>query len=293
MTAYFRQAFDSFDDIAALPHDAAAKLIEDRDLDILVDLAGHTRGTRLELFAYRPAPISANYLGYSATVGAPYIDYLITDPRQLSPGAEAHFTEALVQLPDSFMAARPAEISERRLSRAELGPPEDAIVFANFNKHYKHESRMFAQVMRLLKRLPSSLSDLTKTRNNIANSLLYIPNSLQNPKILVGYTLSHWKSEKALAIRSWIGSPLLMIRSRFLSAKERTALQAVMRHPSETHGVARRANAILLLDDGWNCAKVAEALYLDDDTVRTWFKRYQAGGLDEMRRLIGRGEAAT
>ncbi len=157
MTAYFRQAFDSFDDIAALPHDAAAKLIEDREIDILVDLAGHTRGTRLELFAYRPAPISAHYLGYSATVGAPYIDYLITDPRQLSPGAEAHFTEALVQLPDSFMAARPADISERRYSRAELGLPEDAIVFANFNKHYKHEPRMFARVMRLLKRLPGSV----------------------------------------------------------------------------------------------------------------------------------------
>ena len=55
-----------------------------------------------------------------------------------------------------------------------------------------------------------------------------------------------------------------------------------MRRPSEIHGVARRANAILLLDDGWNCAKVAEAFYLDDDTVWTWFKRYQAGGLDEM-----------
>ena len=55
-----------------------------------------------------------------------------------------------------------------------------------------------------------------------------------------------------------------MLRGGFLSAKERTALQAVMRHPSEIHGVARRANAILLLDDGWNCAKVAEALYLDD-----------------------------
>ena len=73
-----------------------------------------------------------------------------------------------------------------------------------------------------------------------------------------------------------------MVRGGFLSARERTALQAVMRHPSEIHGVARRANAILLLDDGWNCAKVAEALYLDDDRVRTWFKRYQAGGLDEM-----------
>ena len=82
-----------------------------------------------------------------------------------------------------------------------------------------------------------------------------------------------------------------MIRGRFLSAKERTALKAVMRHPSEIHGVARRANAILLLDDGWNCAKVAEALYLDDDTVRTWFKRYQAGGLDEMKVFDWKGRS--
>ncbi len=73
-----------------------------------------------------------------------------------------------------------------------------------------------------------------------------------------------------------------MLRGGFLSAKECTALQAVMRHPSEMHGVARRANAILLLDDGLSCADVAEVLYLDDDRVRTWFKRYQAGSLDEM-----------
>ena len=67
------------------------------------------------------------------------------------------------------------------------------------------------------------------------------------------YTLSLWQPEKVVAIRSWIDSSLVMLRGGFLSAKERTALQAVMRHPSEIHGVARRANAILLLDDGWNC----------------------------------------
>ena len=73
-----------------------------------------------------------------------------------------------------------------------------------------------------------------------------------------------------------------MIRGGFLSAKERAALTAVIRHPSEIHGVARRANAVLLLDKGWSCAAVSEALYLDDDTVRAWLKRYRAGGLDEM-----------
>jgi transposase len=73
-----------------------------------------------------------------------------------------------------------------------------------------------------------------------------------------------------------------MTRGGFLSGKERAALRAVMGHPSETHGVARRANAILLLDDGLSCAEVAKVLYLDDDTVRTWLKRYRVGGLDEM-----------
>ena len=73
-----------------------------------------------------------------------------------------------------------------------------------------------------------------------------------------------------------------MIRGGFLSAKERTALKAVIGQPSESYGVARRANALLLLDDGWSCAEVATAFYLDDDTVRTWLKHYRAGGLDEL-----------
>ncbi len=73
-----------------------------------------------------------------------------------------------------------------------------------------------------------------------------------------------------------------MIRDGFLSANERASLKAVIRHPSETHGVARRANAVLLLDDGLSCVEVAKVLYLDDDTVRDWYKHYRSGGLDEL-----------
>ncbi len=82
-----------------------------------------------------------------------------------------------------------------------------------------------------------------------------------------------------------------MTQGGFLSAKERAALRAVIRHPSETHGVARRANAILLLDKGWSYAEVSEAFYLDDDTVRTWLKRYRAGGLDELTLFDWHGRA--
>jgi hypothetical protein len=59
-----------------------------------------------------------------------------------------------------------------------------------------------------------------------------------------------------------------MIRGDFLSAKERADLTALARNRLAEHRVARRANAVLLLDKGWSCQKVAEALLLDDDTVR-------------------------
>ena len=73
-----------------------------------------------------------------------------------------------------------------------------------------------------------------------------------------------------------------MISGNFLSAEERRELKAVIRHPSEVHGVARRANAILLLDKGWSCVRVAEAFFLDDDTIRNWYRDYRSGGLDEL-----------
>lgn len=82
-----------------------------------------------------------------------------------------------------------------------------------------------------------------------------------------------------------------MIRGGFLSADERAALKGVIRHPGEIHGVARRANAILLLDKGWSCAEIAEALFLDDDTVRTWHKHWRAGGLDELTLFDWHGRA--
>ena len=71
-----------------------------------------------------------------------------------------------------------------------------------------------------------------------------------------------------------------MIVPGFLSTQDRKILFRIVRSQIEEHGVARRANALLLLDDGKSCAHIAEALYLDDDTVRTWHKQYQTGGWD-------------
>ena len=71
-----------------------------------------------------------------------------------------------------------------------------------------------------------------------------------------------------------------MNRSNFLSLEDRGELLVCVKRQREDHGVARRANALLLLDDGKSCVEIAQVLYLDDDTVRGWRKQYLAEGWD-------------
>jgi len=68
---------------------------------------------------------------------------------------------------------------------------------------------------------------------------------------------------------------MFMIRPGFLSSAECLELEACVRRQREDHGIARRANAILLLDVGESCAQIARFLYLDDDTIRGLYKTYQ------------------
>jgi len=80
-----------------------------------------------------------------------------------------------------------------------------------------------------------------------------------------------------------------MIRGGFLSQSVRAELRALLRDGHAEQRLARRANAMLLLDDRWSCEEFAEALYLDDDTVRSWRKTYDVDGLEGLRRFEGGG----
>jgi transposase len=83
-----------------------------------------------------------------------------------------------------------------------------------------------------------------------------------------------------------------MIRAGFLTPNDRAALTNLARDGSAAHRLARRANALLLLDGGWSCVEVAEALLLDDDTVRDWHKLYVEGGLAGLARFESGGSAS-
>jgi len=71
-----------------------------------------------------------------------------------------------------------------------------------------------------------------------------------------------------------------MIRSGFLGEDDRKALLALARDGSTVSRVTRRANAILLLDEGWNCQEVSKVLFFDDDTIRVWMKLFEQSGIE-------------
>ena len=84
-----------------------------------------------------------------------------------------------------------------------------------------------------------------------------------------------------------------MISLGFLNAAQRQELMSVMRNSKTEARVMRRANAILLLDDGWSCERVAEALYFDDDTIRDWHRAWEADGIKGVQTFRHKGNACA
>jgi transposase len=71
-----------------------------------------------------------------------------------------------------------------------------------------------------------------------------------------------------------------MIHAGFLDPESRRDLIELARDGSTPHRLGRRANALVLLDQGMSCSHVAQVLFLDDDTIRTWYRLYQQDGFD-------------
>ncbi len=133
-------------------------LLRKMEIDIAIDLMGFTLDFRTNIFAARPAPAQVNYLGYPATMGAPYIDYIIADTFVIPPQNREQYSEKIVCLPDCFQAnddKRP--VINQAPERAKHGLPERGFVFCSFNNSYKITPEFFDMWMRLLGHVPGSV----------------------------------------------------------------------------------------------------------------------------------------
>ena len=152
-----KHAFDRFIDASAMPDEKAAHLIRELEIDIVVDLNGHTQHSRPTILAQRGAPVQATYLGFPGTTGAEYIDYLIADRTVIPAESIKGFSEKIAWLPDTFWVADRELPIGPTPSRTEAGLPEGNFVFCCFNQAYKIAPDTFDCWMRILKQAEGSI----------------------------------------------------------------------------------------------------------------------------------------
>ncbi|MDM9629816.1 glycosyl transferase [Rhizobium sp. S152] len=143
-------------DIHALDDVAAAAQIVADEIDILIDVNGYTKDARAKIFSYRPAPVIVSFCGYPGSMGSPFHQYLISDEHMIPPESEIYYSEKVLRIGCDQPLDRKRAIAARP-SRAEVGLPEDAFVYASFNGMQKITANCFARWMAILAATPGSV----------------------------------------------------------------------------------------------------------------------------------------
>jgi protein O-GlcNAc transferase len=158
VTARLAAIGDHWREITKLSDDDAARLVARDEVDILVDLSGHTAGGRLGIFARKPAPIQATWLGYFGTTGLREIDYIIADPTVLPDGEEHLYAERPIRLDPCYLAftVPPDDV--------EVAPPpcgeNRAITFGCHNRLSKYNDGVASLWTEVLDAVPGSILSL-------------------------------------------------------------------------------------------------------------------------------------
>ncbi|WP_066773223.1 tetratricopeptide repeat protein [Candidatus Viadribacter manganicus] len=234
-----KAAAEHWADIRNIGDDEAAALIAADEIDILIDVNGHTRDARLGIFARRPAPIQVNWLGYPGSMGSPYHHYIIGDEWVIPQDHEVYYSERVLRLPCYQPNDRKRIVDTAPPQRSEHGLPEDAFVFCCFNAAHKVTRYSFERWMAILNQVPNSVIWLldynTETntrlraaaeRYGVSGDRLIFAKKVPNPRHLARYPLAdlfldtapygaHTTASDAL----WMGVPVLTYAGRSFASR--------------------------------------------------------------------------
>jgi predicted O-linked N-acetylglucosamine transferase (SPINDLY family) len=159
-------ASDRFHDMALAGDRDVAQALREMEVDIAVDLSGHTHGTRIGAFEHRFAPVQASWLGFPGTTGAREIDFVIGDAVVTPPEHQRFYDETILPLPGSFFPLDSTRGIGPAPSRKDAGLPDDAFVFCCFNRDWKILPGVFDIWLNLLRQVPGSVLWLRKHAAN-------------------------------------------------------------------------------------------------------------------------------
>lgn len=235
----FKAAADHFISISEFDDESAARRIAADGIHILVDVNGYTREGRTKLVAMRPAPVIVNWLGYPGTCASPYHQYIIADNVIIPEENEMYYSEKVLRLPCYQPNNRQRIVSDHQPTRAEMGLPDDAMVYCCFNGVHKLTRFTFDRWLTILERVPDSVLWLLSSTEpaqdrlrkyaqlrGIAPERLIFAGKLKNPDHLARYPLAdlfldttpygaHTTASDAL----WMGVPVLTYAGRSFASR--------------------------------------------------------------------------
>jgi len=152
VTKEISRSSDKWRYVASYSSSDLAEVIRNDDVDILVDLAGHTAGNSLDVFRYRPAKIQVTWLGYPNTTGMQAMDYRISDDWADPPGlADTYCTEKIWRLPQGFLCFQPPSQMPHSSNHG-----DSVVTFASFNAISKLNDSVIALWSEILRLVPRS-----------------------------------------------------------------------------------------------------------------------------------------
>ena len=153
-----RKASDQFIDLRDIGDVGAAKRIRSDGVDILVDLGGYTKDSRMEIAAQRPAALQVRYLGLAGTTGADFFDYLVTDKTVTPPQQAAFYSERFIYMPDCYQVNNYQDNRDGLgVQRSDYALPTEGYVYCAFHSAYKIDYPIFNTWMRILKSVEKSV----------------------------------------------------------------------------------------------------------------------------------------
>lgn len=156
LTERIRPQFKRWTPITAMSDETAARQIHGDGIHLLIDLAGHTDGNRLPLFAWKAAPVQLTWLGFLASSGVPGMDYLLADPVSVPPGAEAHFSEQIWRLPDTINCFTPPQDSPALTVQVPPAQQAGHVTFGSYQNPTKISQTVLSVWAQVLNALPSA-----------------------------------------------------------------------------------------------------------------------------------------
>ncbi len=154
MTKRFQAVATIWRNVIGLRDDKLAEQVRADQIDILVDLAGHTARNRLLMFARKPAPIQLTWAGYVGTTGLTAIDYLVADRFYIPPEAERYYCERVLRLPDAYVGYDPPIFAPPVKPLPALTSGQ--VTFGSFNNPTKMTPEVVRVWASILRRVPRS-----------------------------------------------------------------------------------------------------------------------------------------